>query len=189
MTVQTLAVEEAALAAIEEQITARLAAVRARRTAVHTELQKELVSTGVKSADVLAGTRKLAVVSRSEAPAPKAKVTDKAKLARWAEKYVPHNVTVEPTLRPAYEKVLLRDLTMAGSTRILLDGRSRPLTVPGVELASSRGASHSMRGLDAAAVAEAWQVGALDHVESLSTLPGAAEALHALATSVEGAVA
>jgi hypothetical protein len=177
MNLQELALEEAALKAIEEMVKARLKLVTDRRAEVVKQLRAELQKTGVGRVDAKMGGRKVAVISRSEPTKPAAVVTDEARFSKWAAKYVPHNTVTTTTVRPAYTKVLLGQLTEAGSTRAVVGDRTRPVNVAGVELKSARDASHSVRGLDAAAVAEGWHAGELAHLEGLHALAGIADLL------------
>lgn len=177
MNLQELALEEAALKAIEEMVKARLTLVTNRRAEVTRQLRAELEKSGVGKIDAMMGGRKVAVISRSEAAKPAAVVADEVRFAKWAAKYVPHNTVTSVTVRPAYVKALLGDLTAAGSTRTIVGDRTRPITVAGVELKSSRHASHSVRSLDAAAVAEGWHAGELAHLEGLQALAGIADLL------------
>ncbi|MEC3995070.1 hypothetical protein VSR01_16615 [Actinacidiphila sp. DG2A-62] len=177
MNLQELALEEAALKAIEEMVKARLKLVTERRAEVNKQLRAELQKTGVGRVDAMMGGRKVAVISRSEPSKPAAVVTDEARFSKWAAKHVPHNTVTTVTVRPAYTKALLGQLTEAGSTRAIVGDRTRPITVAGVELRSARGGSHSVRSLDAAAVAEGWHAGELAHLEGLRSLAGIADLL------------
>jgi hypothetical protein len=144
---------------------------------VKRQLQAALEKSNVGRLDAVMGGRKVAVISRSEASTPKAVVTDEARYSRWAAKYVPHNTVTTTTVRPAYTNALLKDLTAAGSVRAVVGERTRPITVAGVELQSAREASHSVRDLDAAVVAEGWHAGELAHLEGLRALAGIADLL------------
>jgi len=156
--IRALALEEAALKALSDEIGDRLKATRAA-------MQEALDSTGAGSvAAVLPGGLKVATISVTD-PKPEAVVTDSAAFRAWVQSVAPSEVTKRflTEVRPAYVKTTLAQMTAAG-TPVWADPETGEVhDVPGVEIRATRARGHSVRPVVGGreAIAEAWRSGAL----------------------------
>lgn len=156
-----LALEEAVLKALADQIAARLRDVRAG-------MQAALDSTGAsRVAAALPDGTKVATVSLSE-PKPTAVVTDEKAYLGWVREHSPANVVTRliTEARPAYTAALLAEMTAAGVAQWADKDTGEVHNVPGVEIRATRARSHSVRPVKGGpeAIAAAWRSGQLAHL-------------------------
>jgi hypothetical protein len=159
MKLNELALAEVALKAMADDINARLKDVRAA-------MQCELDDSGVRTVDAtLPDGTKAGTVSRST-PKPRATVTDPDAFFNWVRDHTNGTETNSRVVRevsPAYEAGLLAEMTKTGAPELTDTETGEIVTVPGVTVAASRAASHSVRISDEqrAAIAAAWRSGQL----------------------------
>lgn len=158
MNLSQLALAEVALKALGDDIAARLKDVRAA-------MQCELDDSGVRTVDAtLPDGTKAGTVSRST-PKPKATVADEAAFLAWVRDRASSEIAsrVVTEVRPAYRDALLAEMTKAGAAEVADTETGEVLSVPGVTVAASRTATHSVRISDEQreAIAEAWRSGQL----------------------------
>ncbi|MFF4943698.1 hypothetical protein [Streptomyces rubiginosohelvolus] len=161
MSMQQLALEEAALKTLADTVMDRLKAVKA-------EMQEALTTGGVGKVDAtLPDGTKVAVISRTDSK-PAAVVTDPEAFLAWVRANRPSEVTTRlvTEVRPAYTTALLAEMTAAGTAEVSDKETGVVDAVPGVEIRATRSTTHSVRptkdGRDL--IAEAWRTGALGHL-------------------------
>lgn len=158
---QQLALEEAALKTLADNIMDRLKVVKA-------EMQEALTTGGVGKVDAtLPDGRKVAVISRTDSK-PAAVVTDPDLFLKWVQKNSPHNVVTRlvTEVRPAYATALMAEMTAAGTAEVSDKETGVVDDVPGVEIRATRSTTHSVRPTKDGRelIAEAWRSGALAHL-------------------------
>lgn len=138
--IPNLALQEAALKTLADEVADRLKAVKA-------EMQEALDSTGATrvSAALPDGT-KVATVSATE-PKPAAVVVDEPAFRAWVRETAATEVVsrVVTEVRPAYAAALLAEMTAAGAP-VWADRETGEVhDVPGVEVRATRARGHSVR--------------------------------------------
>lgn len=167
---QQLALEEAALKSLADAVGDRLKDVKAA-------MQEALDGTGASRVEAkLPDGTKVATISATN-PTPAAVVVDPALFLKWVQKYSPQNVTTRlvTEVRPAYTTALLAEMTAAGVAEVADKETGVVEQVPGVAIKATRARGHSVRSVDAEAIAEAWRTGQLAHL-ALPQLTAAPEA-------------
>ncbi|MEU1309434.1 hypothetical protein ABZ419_11140 [Streptomyces cinnamoneus] len=158
---QRLALEEAALKALADEVGDRLKTVRA-------SMQEAMETSGASRVEaLLPGGPKVATISRTS-PRPEAVVTDQAEFLAWVREHSPANITsrLVTEVRPAFQSALLAEMTAAGIAQWADRETGEVHEVPGVEIRATRGRTHSVRPVDGGreAIAEAWRDGRLTHL-------------------------
>lgn len=163
MSVKRAVAEEAVLKALLDAIDAEYKAKRAEVQALLEEAKSETGLTSV-AAQLPDGTV-VAKVSVTGDPQPEARVVDEKAFLAWVRQVHPQQVhsRLVVTVREAFEKSLLAEMTAAGVARWVDRETGELHDVPGVELKPTRSSTHSVRfektGRDA--IADAWRTGRL----------------------------
>lgn len=155
---QQLALQEAALKALADEIGEQLKAVKV-------EMQAALDASGAtRVTAALPDGTKVATVSMTE-PKPTAVVVDDAAFREFVRATAPGEISVRlvTEVRPAYATAVLADMTAAGVARWVDTGTGEVHDVPGVEVRATRARGHSVRPVDGGreAIAAAWRAGTL----------------------------
>lgn len=161
MDMQQLALEEAALKGLADAVGERLKEVKAA-------MQEAMDATGAsRVAATIPDGPKVATISATE-PKPVAVITDPDLFLKWVREHSPDNVVsrLHTEVRPAYQTVLLGEMTAAGVSQWANRETGELFDVPGVEIKATRARGHSVRLVDggAEAIAEAWRNGQLAHL-------------------------
>lgn len=160
--IEHLALQEATLKALADEVDKRYRAVRAELQAA---FDKAHETTGATVARVTVKTpdgTKVGTVSARGSGDPIAAVDDRQAFLEWAVKNAPTEITrrIVTEVRPAYESMILDQMTAAGAPRIV-DADGVITEVPGVSVRPRRSRNHAMRVTDAPAIICAWRAGEL----------------------------
>lgn len=164
-----LALTEATLKALADQISGQIKTVRA-------EMQSALESSGASQvrATLPDGTR-VGTTSLTESKSA-AQVVASDAFIEWVRENAPSELTTVTVVRPAYQAELLEQMTAAGTAELPDQATGEIVSVPGVEIRAGRSASHSTRLSKGGAerIAAAWRAGSLAHLDLPQLMAGGA---------------
>lgn len=161
MTMQQLALEEAALNTLARTVAAQLKTVKDK-------MQDAIAAGGIGQVDAtLPDGTKVATISRTMSKATAAVIDPDAFLA-WVHASSPHNIVTRlvTEVQPAYATALLAEVAKAGSVEVVDKETGVVTEVAGVEFRPAVSTSHSVRPVENghALIGEAWRTGALGHL-------------------------
>lgn len=161
MNLAQLALTEAALKTLADEVGAQMKAVKAA-------MQQQLEETGASQVHATLGDTKVATVSRTTSTAA-AVVTDDEAFIAWVRETAPTEVVsrVVTEVRPAFRAALLAQMTASGAAEVPDKASGEITGVPGVAVRTPRATTHSVRlAKDGAAlIAAAWRDGQLSHLD------------------------
>ncbi|MCM2427356.1 hypothetical protein [Streptomyces sp. RKAG337] len=171
MSLKEAATEEAVLKALLDQVDV---AYKAKRIEVQKLLDEAAKDHGQRNVTIEVAGAQVATVNLKSGSA-EAAVTDSAALLAWVMAEAPGEIERQfvTTVRPAFLKKLLAELTAANGTEWADPSTGVIHDVPGVAIVANRGRTHEVRftggkaGPGRDAIAAAWHSGALE-------LPGVA---------------
>lgn len=166
MSLKEAATEEAVLKALLDQVDA---AYKAKRIEVQKLLDEAAKDHGQRNVTVEVAGAQVATVNLKSGSA-EAAVTDPEALLAWVMKELPGEVERRfvTTVRPAFLKKLLDELTAANSKEWVDPTTAVIHVVPGVAIVANRGRTHEVRftggkaGTGREAIAAAWHSRALE---------------------------